>query len=323
MRGVTLNGGVSISRLGFGTGNLSRLDTRRGVVRLLDAAFDAGVTHFDTARLYGHGTMERTVGEFLRGKRDRVTVTTKFGLDPLLRGGRLRPLLNAAKFIVKKIPALRRRAAQIVHANTAPADRRQQYSRERAERALGESLRELGTDYIDIYLLHEANPETDVSDELLAFLHDRKQAGVIRAFGCGSAYGTIQAASATARAAQDVMQFESDACAPNVRALAAGGGGCSMITHGVYRSLPRLMDAAARQPEIARGHAVSLGADPTVGRNVSRWMLGHALRANPGGGVLISTVQPDRLRDSVQTADDPPGDEELDAFENYVRALDR
>ncbi len=320
MRRITLRGGISISPLCFGTGNLGRLDSKRATLHMLEAAYDAGVTHFDTARLYGHGTMERTLGEFLSGKRDRVTVTTKFGLDPLLRSGRLRLLLNAAKYVVKKIPALRRRAVQMSRVNAAHVDRREQYSRARAERALHESLRELKTDHIDFYLLHEANPERDASEELWTFLQERKDAGVIRAFGSGSAYETLRAANASSLARQDLLQFESDVCTPNVRVLGAGAD-CPMITHGVYRSLSRLVEASEQRPEIARRHADLLGADVTAPPNLTRWMLGHALRTNPNGGVLISTVQPARLLDAARTAESLPTDGELDAFERYVREV--
>ena len=323
MRRVTLKGGVEVSQLCFGTANLGRLPTKRAVLRTLAAAHDAGMTHFDTARLYGHGTMERTVGEFLRGKRDRVTVTTKFGLDPLLRSGRLRPLLNAAKFIVKKIPLLRQRAVRFAQAkasNAAVADRREVYSRARAERALEESLRELGTDTIDLYLLHEANPENDVSEGLLEFLQDRRAAGVIRALGVGSAYETLHAASQAARAAYDVLQFESTVQSPNVRALAAEGD-CSLITHGVFHEQFTLVEAGKRHPEIARRHAGILGRDPTDPRNVSRWLLGYALQANPAGAVLISTVQAARIVENVRVAEAPPEPTEIAAFEDYAREV--
>ena len=320
MQRIILNGSIDISRLCFGTGNLGRLDSKRAVLHMLETTYAAGITHFDTARLYGHGTMERTVGEFIRSKRDQVTVTTKFGLNPLFRTGKLLPLLNVAKFVAKKIPALRRRAVKIAQTNVSSPNRREQYSRTNAERSLQESLRELNTDHIDVYLLHEANPEMDISDELLGFLQGRKEAGVIRSFGAGSAFSTIRASSVTSRAMLDVLQFESDVRSPNVRVLGASSER-SMITHGVYRPMSLLTDAAKQHPDIAARHAKILGADVSAPQNISRWMLGHALRENIAGGVLISTVQPARLLEGVRTAEAVPGNDELDAFENYVREM--
>jgi aryl-alcohol dehydrogenase-like predicted oxidoreductase len=69
-----------LSRVGLGTNNFGRridLDASRAVV---DAALDAGVTHFDTADVYGDGDSERFLGEILKGRRDQVFLATKFGM---------------------------------------------------------------------------------------------------------------------------------------------------------------------------------------------------------------------------------------------------
>jgi aryl-alcohol dehydrogenase-like predicted oxidoreductase len=68
------------SRVGLGTNNFGRrldLDRTRAVV---GAALDAGVTHFDTADIYGGGDSERFLGELLQGRRDDVFLATKFGM---------------------------------------------------------------------------------------------------------------------------------------------------------------------------------------------------------------------------------------------------
>jgi aryl-alcohol dehydrogenase-like predicted oxidoreductase len=69
-----------LSRVGLGTNNFGRridLEATRAVV---DAALDAGVTHFDTADVYGDGDSERFLGEILKGRRDQVFLATKFGM---------------------------------------------------------------------------------------------------------------------------------------------------------------------------------------------------------------------------------------------------
>lgn len=70
-----------VSRVGLGTNNIGRrldLEQARAVVA---AALDAGVTHFDTADIYGGGDSERFLGELLQGRRDRVFLATKFGME--------------------------------------------------------------------------------------------------------------------------------------------------------------------------------------------------------------------------------------------------
>ena len=70
----------TLSRVGLGTNNFGRrldLEATRAVV---DAALDAGVTHVDTADIYGDGGSERFLGEILKGRRDQVFLATKFGM---------------------------------------------------------------------------------------------------------------------------------------------------------------------------------------------------------------------------------------------------
>jgi aryl-alcohol dehydrogenase-like predicted oxidoreductase len=81
--------GKSTSRIGFGTGGLLRIGSPRRRQDVLAAAFASGVTHFDTAPLYGFGESERALGLFLRGRRDKVTLTTKFGLQAAPLAARL------------------------------------------------------------------------------------------------------------------------------------------------------------------------------------------------------------------------------------------
>lgn len=70
--------------VGFGCAHLqyssrSRLES----LRLLEKAFEQGITHFDVARLYSAGEAEGVVGEFARGRRDRVVLVSKVGILPL------------------------------------------------------------------------------------------------------------------------------------------------------------------------------------------------------------------------------------------------
>lgn len=65
--------------LGFGCAALP-VDQPRIARAILDHAFELGIRHFDVARLYGYGEAERILGDFLRGIRSEVTITTKCGL---------------------------------------------------------------------------------------------------------------------------------------------------------------------------------------------------------------------------------------------------
>jgi aryl-alcohol dehydrogenase-like predicted oxidoreductase len=145
------NSGLVVSVVGLGCNNFGRKLDADGTRAVVDAAFDAGVTLFDTADIYGteHGASEEVLGAALKGRRDEIVLATKFGMD---MGG-----LNGA-------------------------DRGARASRGYIVRAVEASLRRLDTDYIDLYQLHQPDQETPI-DETLAALDDLVRAGKVRYLG--------------------------------------------------------------------------------------------------------------------------------------------
>ena len=143
-------GSLEVPVVGLGCNNFgSRLDEGR-TRRVVDAALDVGVTFFDTADIYGRTQSETFLGRILEGRRDRVVLATKFGMQ---------------------VDRTRRGAA--------PA-----YVR----RALEDSLRRLRTDRIDLYQLHEPDPSTLIVDTLGA-LDGLVREGKVREIGCSNFSG--------------------------------------------------------------------------------------------------------------------------------------
>src|SRR5262245_12759859 len=156
MRTVRLPGTEIVSPvLGFGCSALLGPKSRADGLALLEAAYDAGIRHFDVARSYGYGDAEGLLGEFLQGRRHEVTVTTKFGLQPMKSVARLRTLVGVGRRLMRLSPMLRRalgaRARSLVKSGAFGVDE--------ARSSLETSLRELKTERIDIYLLHQCSPE--------------------------------------------------------------------------------------------------------------------------------------------------------------------
>ena len=185
MERVTLtHSGIEISRLGFGCAGLTGVGTHDDAVRLLETAFERGVTHFDAARMYGMGHAEGIVGRFLEGKRDRVTIATKFGMLP--KGGALgknKKLVGVVKSAIKRSSVLNkivRRGMATAGTGSSPTGR---FSPEDARSSLETSLRELGTDRVDMLLLHNCDFEHTQREDLIAWLEDRVREGTVRAFG--------------------------------------------------------------------------------------------------------------------------------------------
>src|ERR1700755_1988250 len=73
--------GLVVSAVGLGCNNFGRKLDADGTRAVVDAAFDAGITLFDTADVYGdpHGASEEVLGAALKGRRDDVVLATKFG----------------------------------------------------------------------------------------------------------------------------------------------------------------------------------------------------------------------------------------------------
>ena len=115
-------------------------------VRIIHAALDAGINFVDTADVYSYGESEEIVGKALRGRRDAVVLATKacasMGDDPNMSGA-------SRRWLVREVE---------------------------------NSLRRLGTDYIDLYQVHRPDPATDI-DETLGALSDLVRAGKVRAIG--------------------------------------------------------------------------------------------------------------------------------------------
>lgn len=145
-------GELTVSVAGLGCNNFgSRIDEAR-TAAVVGAALDAGVTLFDTADLYGGGgASEELLGRALGARRDHAVITTKFGM-------------------------------------LAPPDGLTGGDPAWVERAAEASLRRLGTDRIDLYLLHQPDPATPVGDTLQA-LNTLVDAGKVREIGCSNFTG--------------------------------------------------------------------------------------------------------------------------------------
>jgi aryl-alcohol dehydrogenase-like predicted oxidoreductase len=115
-------------------------------ISIISTALDAGINFIDTADVYSAGESETIVGKAVKGRRDSLVIATKFhgpmGEDPNMAGNTRRWILRACE----------------------------------------DSLRRLGTDYIDLYQAHRLDPDTDV-DETLGALSDLVHQGKVRYLG--------------------------------------------------------------------------------------------------------------------------------------------
>jgi len=148
--------GMAVSRLAFGAGGFGKgmLGVGPGTSqseaeRLVAMALDAGITLFDTADVYGGQASEGILGRALGARRQDIVLATK------------------------------------VHARTGPGPNEVGQSRVHMMRRLENSLRELGTDWIDLYQIHQFDPLT-AFEESLRTLDDAVRQGKVRYIGCSN-----------------------------------------------------------------------------------------------------------------------------------------
>jgi aryl-alcohol dehydrogenase-like predicted oxidoreductase len=138
--------GLKVSEVGIGCNNFGMRIDEKQTAAVVDAAIDAGITLFDTADVYGGTKSEEFLGKALGKKRGQIVLATKFGMavggDPTKKGGSRRWIMTAVE----------------------------------------DSLKRLGTDWIDLYQFHAPDPEAPI-DATLRALDDLVTQGKVRYVG--------------------------------------------------------------------------------------------------------------------------------------------
>lgn len=149
---------ITVSAVGFGVWTVGTswwgMRKREVGLDLLRHAFDQGITYFNTADTYGNGEAEAMLREALGTQRDKIVIGTKFGYD--------------------------------IYRHPVAADHKERphnWTPEYMRLALEQSLRRLGTDYIDLYELHNPRLDAIQRDDLWAELEKVRDLGMVRAFG--------------------------------------------------------------------------------------------------------------------------------------------
>jgi aryl-alcohol dehydrogenase-like predicted oxidoreductase len=164
--------GLEVSAVGYGCweigGGYGAIEESE-FARAVDRALDLGINCFDTAEGYGMGASERALGQALGRRRDEAIIVTKFGMN------------------YKDKPNLR------------------DSSRQRVLASIDKSLKDLGTDYVDVYLVHWPDRLTPF-DETMSALDDIVRDGKVRFVGLSNfTREEIEACMAVRRV--DVVQY--------------------------------------------------------------------------------------------------------------------
>lgn len=302
--------GLETTALGFGCANIFRLPRSAQRIALLEAAYEAGVRHFDTAPMYGIGLAEGELGRFAKTRRDKITITTKFGIRPSAAARTLARGQGPVRRALEALPALHERARTTA---AGPSTGRlgalvyssEGYGAAAARRGLERSLRALGTDYIDLFLLHNPAPGSVRPEELYGYLDGARHAGLIRSWGIAGEppEPTIELAGSFSHPVP-VLQLHDDIFLRSLRQ--AGSAANTFITFGalgatIYRLVEHVTADGGRRERWNAELGVDCG-EPEVAASL---LLRAALRENKSGVVLFSSVRPHRILSAVASAELP------------------
>ena len=196
----------TLSKIGFGCAPVMGRVGKRQSMSSMEKAFDLGVTHFDIARSYGYGEAEKILGKFVSGKRDRVTIATKFGIVPAYANGLFRLVKPLARTLVERVPAVR----TAIRKHSAGMLPRGFYSFRSAKRSLDESLKQLKVDYLDILFIHDCCPDDELSGQLSEFLDELILAGKLRAWGIATRIEWIESTFHKLSTKPQVIQYRNN-----------------------------------------------------------------------------------------------------------------
>ncbi|MDQ0579166.1 aldo/keto reductase [Streptomyces rishiriensis] len=219
MKHVSL-GGLDVSRIGLGAMTMAGTYTTGGglddaeSIRAIHRALDLGVTHIDTAEIYGPFRSEEIVGKAIKGRRDDVVVATKFGL--------------------------------VSHAGDGPGVI--DSSAGNVKTAVEGSLKRLDTDHIDLYYQHRVDPDTPI-EETVGALAELVTEGKVRHIGLSEA-GPVTIRRAHAVHPVSALQTEyslwtrdvEDEILPLLRELGIGFVPYSPLGHGLLTGQIRTVD---------------------------------------------------------------------------------
>jgi aryl-alcohol dehydrogenase-like predicted oxidoreductase len=251
----------------------------------LQAAFDQGINFYDTADSYGLGGSERVVGRTFATRRDQVIIASKCGYVFSSRLKAIQWIKPLVRPLVNRLKGVKASATKVM-----ASQRCMNHEADYVEQCVHGSLTRLGTDYIDLFYLHDPPPGICRQPEVFERLNALVSQGKLRHVG-------VSCSLETAMALMDSDHAD----------LAAVQITINMVNRdAVDRLLPAVSQAGmglvARQP-FARGDVFIPGEDP---RETAKLAIRYVLDLEGVTAVLPSMMRPENLKANVEAADAPP-----------------
>jgi 1-deoxyxylulose-5-phosphate synthase len=268
---------LMVSEIGLGCMSLGTEEEK--AVSLIHEALERGVNFLDTADLYDAGRNEELVGKAIQGRRDRVIVATKVGN--------------------RRVPGVEGWVWDS--------------SKEYILSAVKESLRRLGTDYIDLYQLHGGTLDDNIDETIEAF-EKLKQDGMIRCYGISSIRPNVIREHVSRSSIVSVMNQYSilDRRAEETVLPLLSEKGISVIARG-----PVASGGLAANKTVSKGY-LDYGFDDLVelrerlqpltnaNRTLSQLAIRYSLAHPAVATVIPGASSHEQLRQNLAAADIPP-----------------
>lgn len=304
-------GDLTVSRIGLGCMGMSHLYTGHSTdeqrsIRTIHRALELGVTHIDTAELYGPFSNEVLVGKALKGRRDSVVLASKFGLRSHV--GRPGPVDSSAANIRASIEG---------------------------------SLQRLGTDYLDLYYQHRVDKTVPI-EEVIGTLAELVDEGKIRHIGLSEAgQETIRRAHAVHPVAALQSEYSlwsrdaDDGTLDLLRELGIGFVPYSPLNRGLLTGAvrsrdeladddwrltnPRFLDGALESNLAVVDEIVEIGreAGATAAQVALAWLLSRGEDWSP----IPGTTRPEHLEEDLGALDVQLSDEQLERLTTITPAV--
>ena len=268
-----------ISRLGLGTGRLASLGSqlrRDEAIALIHAAIDHGIKVIDTADTYGSGDSERVIGAALKDRRrEDCFLITKAGFAHVALPAALSPLNQIGKKLKQKISPGRN------------------FSKAYLVRSIERSLRRLGTDHVDAFLLHAA-VNGEPTDESWAALEEIRTKGMSRLTGVSTSDPEV-VRQGLASGQVMIVETPVSLLSPNAERIGAlcAEGQVPLVANEVLKPQRMLKERAAEWSAMRERYGVG-------GTGTPQLLIAYAAAARGVSTVLIGTLSASHLAENVR-----------------------
>jgi D-threo-aldose 1-dehydrogenase len=302
------------SQLGFGCAFWSSIG-ERDAARILDAAYDAGIRHFDVAPYYLNGAAERYVGRFLSKHKD-ISIATKYGLLPFsdealharLMRILLKPVYRSMRAGLKwpfqaKISRISRRKAK--------------FTAEEMQCSLERSSALLKRSYIDIFLFHEPDGHDFGDERLLSSIRKSVAEGRVGAIGIGAQSDQAIEVFNNDSNSWDVMQYDWNAFSGS-RLFPRTFQIIYWVTGRHFRELHR---SFLHDDHLVRNWSDRIGLDLYRPDNLRTMLFKAALLSNDDGITLVYSSNIDHIYQNVAVVENSSLDRSARIFLDLAQSL--